>query len=53
LEQAAQIEQARFRAAAGGTGGLLDTLAAGVGVLALLSAVSAVRGLGRRLAEYR
>ncbi|MFC8450822.1 hypothetical protein [Kitasatospora sp. NPDC057223] len=53
LEQAAQIEQARFRAAAGGTGGLLDTLAVGVGVLALLSAVSAVRGLGRRLAEYR
>ena len=53
LEQAAQIEQARFRAAAGGTGGLLDTLAVGVGVLALLAAVSAVRGLGRRLAEYR
>lgn len=53
LEQAAQIEQARFRAAAVGTGGLLDTLAVGAGVLALVAAVSAVRGLGRRLAEYR
>ncbi|MCX5210428.1 hypothetical protein OG689_14195 [Kitasatospora sp. NBC_00240] len=53
LERAAGIELARFKAAAGGTGGLLDALAAGAAVLALVAAASAVRGLGRRLAEYR
>ncbi|WP_329498631.1 hypothetical protein [Kitasatospora herbaricolor] len=53
LERAAGIELARFKAAAGGTGGLLDALALGAGALALVAAVSAVRGLGRRLAEYR
>ncbi|WP_371479201.1 hypothetical protein [Kitasatospora sp. NBC_00315] len=53
LEKAAVIEQARFRQSASGTAALLETLAAGAGVLALLAAVSAVRGLGRRLAEYR
>ncbi|MFC9326164.1 hypothetical protein [Kitasatospora sp. NPDC057015] len=53
LERAAGIELARFKASATGTGGLLDALSAGAGVLALLAAVSAVRGLGRRLAEYR
>ncbi|MFI6445121.1 hypothetical protein [Kitasatospora sp. NPDC050543] len=53
LAQAATVEQASFLASARGTGGLLNTMSVGAGVLALLAAVCALRGLGRRLAEYR
>ncbi|MGV9269809.1 hypothetical protein ACWDRR_34745 [Kitasatospora sp. NPDC003701] len=53
LAQAAETELQQFRRAAEGTDGDLRTAAAAVAVLALVAAAAAVRGLGRRLAEYR
>ncbi|MGW4892326.1 hypothetical protein ACWEQL_08670 [Kitasatospora sp. NPDC004240] len=53
LERSAAIELARFREAAGGTDGVLRDSALAAGVFALVAAAAAVRGLGRRLAEYR
>ncbi|MEV4557463.1 hypothetical protein AB0K51_10755 [Kitasatospora sp. NPDC049285] len=51
--RAAQVEQASFRGAAGGLDDLLVVQAAAAGVLAAVAATAAVRGIGRRLAEYR
>ncbi|MFB7614873.1 hypothetical protein [Kitasatospora sp. NPDC056181] len=53
LAQAAAAELRQFEQAAEGTDGDLRTAAVAVAVLALVAAASAVRGLGRRLAEYR
>ncbi|MFE4971560.1 hypothetical protein ACFRAR_05520 [Kitasatospora sp. NPDC056651] len=53
LAQAADIEQDRFRQAAEGTGGNLRTAAVATALLGLAAAAAALRGLGRRLAEYR
>lgn len=53
LAAAAEAEQARFTAGASGVAGAYDALAAGAAVLAVLGAAGAVRGIGRRLAEYR
>ncbi|HJD82087.1 hypothetical protein [Kitasatospora aureofaciens] len=53
LAQAADIEQARFEAAADGTAGDLRLAAGAAAVLGLVAAAAALRGLGRRLAEYR
>ncbi|MFD0276807.1 hypothetical protein ACFVHB_23275 [Kitasatospora sp. NPDC127111] len=53
LAQAAGAELKQFERAAGGTDGDLRTAAVAVAVLALVAAVAAARGLGRRLAEYR
>ncbi|MFJ9950482.1 hypothetical protein [Kitasatospora sp. NPDC091207] len=53
LARAAETELQQFRRAAEGTDGDLRTAAAAVALLALVAAASAVRGLGRRLAEYR
>ncbi|MFE2725895.1 hypothetical protein [Kitasatospora sp. NPDC059327] len=53
LARAADTELRQFKRAAEGTDGDLRTAAAAVAVLALVAAASAVRGLGRRLAEYR
>ncbi|AUY54158.1 hypothetical protein EH183_11905 [Streptomyces sp. CB01881] len=50
-QAAAELKQ--FEQAAEGTDGDLRTAAVAVAVLALAAAASAVRGLGRRLAEYR
>ncbi|GAA2126295.1 hypothetical protein GCM10009759_78620 [Kitasatospora saccharophila] len=52
-EQAARAEQAAFEAAAGGIDGALGVQAAAAGLLAALAVGGTVRGLGRRLAEYR
>ncbi|MFB7122312.1 hypothetical protein [Kitasatospora sp. NPDC056273] len=53
LAQAADIEQDRFKQAAEGTGGDLRTAAVAAALLGLVAAAAALRGLGRRLAEYR
>ncbi|MFE4515975.1 hypothetical protein ACFRMQ_17490 [Kitasatospora sp. NPDC056783] len=53
LAQAADLEQARFERAAKGTGGDLRTAAVAAALLGLVAAAAALRGLGRRLAEYR
>ncbi|MFI9332785.1 hypothetical protein ACIGZJ_35295 [Kitasatospora sp. NPDC052868] len=53
LAKAADIELKKFQEAAKGTDGDLRTAAVAVAVLALAAAAAAVRGLGRRLAEYR
>ncbi|MET8545360.1 hypothetical protein ABZW03_32690 [Kitasatospora sp. NPDC004799] len=53
LARAADIEQDRFRQAAEGTGGDLRAAAVATALLGLLAAAAALRGLGRRLAEYR
>ncbi|WP_329489937.1 hypothetical protein OG618_25920 [Kitasatospora sp. NBC_01246] len=53
LAQAAATELQEFKRAAEGTDGDLRTAAAAVAVLALVAAAAALRGLGRRLAEYR
>ncbi|MFE2414883.1 hypothetical protein ACFXDE_41785 [Kitasatospora sp. NPDC059408] len=53
LAKAADTEQQEFHKAADGTDGDLRTTAAAAAVLGLLAAVAALRGLGRRLAEYR
>ncbi|MFI2611645.1 hypothetical protein [Kitasatospora sp. NPDC018619] len=53
LARAAGIEQDRFGRAAEGTGGDLRTAAVAAALLGLVAAAAALRGLGRRLAEYR
>ncbi|MEV4611946.1 hypothetical protein AB0K43_05005 [Kitasatospora sp. NPDC049258] len=53
LGQAATVERARFKASADGVDGVLEVLAVGAVVLAVLSAAGVVRGVGRRLADYR
>ncbi|WP_371499741.1 hypothetical protein OG871_25850 [Kitasatospora sp. NBC_00374] len=53
LGRAATVERARFKAEADGVDGTLEALAVGAAVLAVLSAVAVVRGIGRRLADYR
>jgi len=53
LALAAEREKAEFKAATGGVAGSFDVLAVGAGVLAVLAAAGTVRGIGRRLAEYR
>ncbi|MFI6157056.1 hypothetical protein ACIBCA_30735 [Kitasatospora sp. NPDC051170] len=53
LERAATAEQKLFTDAAEGTGDDLRIAAVAAAVLALVAAASALRGLGRRLAEYR
>ncbi|MGW7448728.1 hypothetical protein [Kitasatospora sp. NPDC054795] len=53
LARAADIEQDRFDKAAGGTGGDLRAAAVAAALLGLVAATAALRGLGRRLAEYR
>ncbi|MFD8784540.1 hypothetical protein [Kitasatospora sp. NPDC059599] len=53
LARAADIEQGRFEQSAKGTGGDLRTAAVAAALLGLVAAAAALRGLGRRLAEYR
>lgn len=53
LERAAKAEQKQFTDAAEGSGDDLRIAAVAAAVLALVAAASALRGLGRRLAEYR
>ncbi|MQS14357.1 hypothetical protein F7Q99_19325 [Streptomyces kaniharaensis] len=53
LAKAAGIEQQEFHKAADGTDGDLRTAAVSLAVLGLVAAAAALRGLGRRLAEYR
>ncbi|MFJ9609794.1 hypothetical protein ACIRS1_25980 [Kitasatospora sp. NPDC101176] len=53
LAKAADAEQERFLASAKGVDGDLRTTAVAVAVLGLVAAAAALRGLGRRLAEYR
>ncbi|MFI8459200.1 hypothetical protein [Kitasatospora sp. NPDC085464] len=53
LARAADIEQDRFEQSAKGTGGDLRTAAVAAALLGLVAAAAALRGLGRRLAEYR
>ncbi|MEV8099565.1 CHASE3 domain-containing protein [Kitasatospora sp. NPDC085879] len=53
LAAAGAAEQARFGAETSGVAGGYEALAAGAAVLAVLAAVGVVRGIGRRLAEYR
>ncbi|RKT10947.1 hypothetical protein BX285_4877 [Streptomyces sp. 1114.5] len=53
LARAADIEQDHFTQAAVGTGGDLRTTAVAAALLGLVAAAAALRGLGRRLAEYR
>ncbi|MFJ2865485.1 hypothetical protein [Kitasatospora sp. NPDC087314] len=53
LAQAAVVEQQRFQAAAKDVDTDLRTAAAAAAVLGLVAAAAALRGLGRRLAEYR
>ncbi|MFD9130542.1 hypothetical protein [Kitasatospora sp. NPDC059571] len=53
LAAAADAEQARFDEATAGTAAGYRALAAGAAVLAVLAAAGTVRGIGRRLAEYR
>ncbi|MFG2892813.1 hypothetical protein [Streptomyces sp. NPDC048248] len=53
LQRALVHEQGEFRSAADGGRGALRGLAVGAAVLAVLAAVGAVLGIGRRLSEYR
>ncbi|MEU9117560.1 hypothetical protein AB0D04_38965 [Streptomyces sp. NPDC048483] len=53
LRRALAHEQQEFRSAADGGRAALGGLAAGAAVLAVLGAVGAVLGIGRRLSEYR
>ncbi|MDH6127837.1 hypothetical protein [Kitasatospora sp. GP82] len=53
LAQAATAERTAFERSAKGTDGVLYSVAAGAAFLAVLAAAGVVRGLGRRLAEYR
>ncbi|MGA5822418.1 hypothetical protein ACPC54_31700 [Kitasatospora sp. NPDC094028] len=53
LAKAADAEQQQFDSAAEGTGRDLRLAAGAAAVLGLLAAATALRGLGRRLAEYR
>ncbi|MGW4382789.1 hypothetical protein [Kitasatospora sp. NPDC004531] len=50
---AAKAEQEAFARSAGGLDGVLAGQATAVGVLSVLGAAAALRGIGRRLAEYR
>ncbi|MFJ1794017.1 hypothetical protein [Kitasatospora griseola] len=50
---AAQTEQDAFARRAGGVDGVLAGQAVAAGVLAVLGAAAVLRGIGRRLAEYR
>ncbi|MFF0294855.1 hypothetical protein ACFYST_15665 [Kitasatospora sp. NPDC004614] len=50
---AAQVEQDAFAREAGGVDGVLAGQAVAAGVLTVLGAAAALRGIGRRLAEYR
>ncbi|MFJ4680997.1 hypothetical protein [Kitasatospora sp. NPDC088783] len=52
-EQAGRAEQAAFDSAAGGVDGGLAVQAVAAALLAALAAGGTVRGIGRRLAEYR
>ncbi|WP_099903248.1 hypothetical protein [Streptomyces sp. TLI_171] len=51
--EAAKAEQSAFDSAAGGVDGVLITQAVAAALLAALAAAGTVRGIGRRLAEYR
>ncbi len=53
LHKALTHEQAEFRSAADGGRAAFGLLAVGAAVLAVLAAVGAVLGIGRRLSEYR
>ncbi|MCF2530240.1 hypothetical protein [Yinghuangia soli] len=53
LNDAAQIQKAEFARAVRGVDGDLKTAAIGIAVLALPALYGVVRGIGRRLAEYR
>ncbi|MEW1907897.1 CHASE3 domain-containing protein [Kitasatospora sp. NPDC085895] len=53
LAAAGAAEQDRFGAKTSGVAGGYEALAAGAAVLAVLAAAGVVRGIGRRLAEYR
>ncbi|MFJ9851652.1 hypothetical protein [Streptomyces sp. NPDC101150] len=53
LRRALAHEQTEFRSAADGGRAALGGLAVGAAVLAVLGAVGAVLGIGRRLSEYR
>ncbi|WP_405011258.1 hypothetical protein [Kitasatospora sp. NBC_01539] len=53
LAAAGAAEQARFTAETSGVAGGYDALAVGAAVLAVAAAAATVRGIGRRLAEYR
>ncbi|MEU4092974.1 hypothetical protein [Streptomyces sp. NPDC026673] len=53
LEQAVGHEQREFEEAAADGRGALDGLVLGAALLAVLAAVGAVLGIGRRLSEYR
>jgi hypothetical protein len=53
LEKALAWEQREFTEAAGSGRGALSGLAVGAAVLAVLAAVAALLGIGRRLSEYR
>jgi len=50
---AAKAEQDTFARATGGVDGVLAGQAVAAGVLSVLGAAAALRGIGRRLAEYR
>ncbi|MFD7645261.1 hypothetical protein ACFV4P_31925 [Kitasatospora sp. NPDC059795] len=50
---AAQTEQEAFARRAGGVDGVLAGQAVAAGVLSVLGAAAVLRGIGRRLAEYR
>jgi hypothetical protein len=53
LGEAVEAERAEFRAAAAGADAALTGLSVGPAALALLAAVAAVVGIGRRVGEYR
>ncbi|WP_431680891.1 hypothetical protein [Kitasatospora sp. KL5] len=53
LAAAGKAEQARFTSETSGVAGGYEVLAVGAAVLAVLAAAGIVRGIGRRLAEYR
>lgn len=53
LDQAATTEQDHFERSAKGTEGDLRLAALAAALLGVVAAAAALRGLGRRLAEYR
>ncbi|OKJ06784.1 hypothetical protein AMK19_23255 [Kitasatospora sp. CB01950] len=52
-KDAAKVEQDAFAKATAGLDGMLTGQAVAAGVLSVLGAAAALRGIGRRLAEYR